>query len=129
MIENGCKTSGAAYGKAHNMRHIFRGQYDAVFDEVDVVVAPSGMRYTLSLEEFDRFGSREDDWPDLVRFTAPFDLAGTPTLSLPAGFDPDGVPFGFQLLARHLNEAVLVRAGDAYQRATDWHTRRPTLAP
>lgn len=129
MVENGRATTGAAYAKAHNVRHIFRGQYDAVFDDVDVVVAPAGMRYTLSVEEFDRFGSKESDWPDLIRFTAPFDMTGTPTLPLPSGIDPDGVPFGFQLLARSLNEAALVRVGDAYQRATDWHKRRPTLAP
>ncbi|MSO69571.1 MAG: amidase [Alphaproteobacteria bacterium] len=129
MAENGHKTSGIAYAKAHNVRMIFRGQYDAVFDDVDVVVAPSGMSYTLSVKEFDVFGSKDTDWPDLIRFTAPFDMAGTPTLSLPAGFDSEGVPFGFQLLGRHLGETPLVRVGDAYQRATDHHKRRPQLAP
>jgi amidase len=129
MVDNGHATSGVAYAKAHNVRKIFRGQYDAVFDDVDVVVAPAGMRYTLSVAEFDTFGTKENDWPDLVRFTAPFDMTGTPTLPLPSGFDPDGVPFGFQLLARTLNEAALVRAGDAYQRATDHHKKRPKLAP
>ncbi len=129
MAENGRKTTGLAYAKAHNVRMKFRGQYDAVFDDVDVVVSPAGMRYTLSLKEFDSFGSKESDWPNLIRFTAPTDMAGTPTLPLPSGIDPDGVPFGFQLLARHLNEAALVRVGDAYQRATDWHKRRPKMAP
>ncbi|MBM3483262.1 MAG: amidase [Alphaproteobacteria bacterium] len=129
MAEGGWKTTGIAYAKAHNVRMIFRGQYDAVFDDVDVVLAPAGMRYTLSVAEFDKFGTKESDWPDLIRFTAPFDMAGTPTLPLPSGIDPDGVPFGFQLLARHLNEAALVKVGDAYQRATKHHKVRPKLAP
>ncbi len=129
MIENGRKTSGQDFAKAHNVRMIFRGQFDAVFDDVDVVIAPAGMRYTLSVKEFDTFGTKENDWPDLIRFTAPIDMTGTPTLPIPSGFDPDGVPFGFQFVARHLNEAALVRAGDAYQRATDYHKRRPKLAP
>ena len=129
MADAGRKVTGIEYAMAHNERQIFRGQYDALFDDIDVFVAPSGMRYTLSVKEFDTFGTKENDWPDLIRFTAPFDMTGTPNLPLPLGFDPDGVPFGFQLLARHLNEAALVRAGDAYQRATDWHKRRPKLAP
>lgn len=129
MADGGHKTTGIAYAKAHNVRMIFRGQYDAVFDDVDVVLAPAGMRYTLSVKEFDSFGTKENDWPDLIRFTAPFDMAGTPCLPLPSGMDPDGVPFGFQLLARHLNEAALVKVGDAYQRGTDHHKRRPKLAP
>ncbi len=129
MVEAGRKVSGVAYAKAHNVRQIFRGQLDALFDDVDVVVSPAGMRYTLSLEEFARFGSKDSDWPDLLRFTAPADMAGTPALPLPCGIDPHGVPFGFQLIARSLNEAALIRAGDAYQRATDWHQRRPKLAP
>ena len=129
MVEAGAKISGIDYAKAHNVRQIFRGELDAVFDEVDVVVAPAGMRRTLTLEEFARFGSQDSDWPDLLRFAAPFDMSGSPALPLPCGIDQDGVPFGFQLLARHLNEAALIRAGDAYQRATDWHRRRPALAP
>jgi amidase len=129
MVATGRKVSGIDYAKAHNGRQIFRGQLDALFDDIDVVAAPAGMRYTLSLEEFGRFGSKKSDWPDLIRFTAPFNITGTPALPLPSGIDPDGVPFGFQLIARSLNEAALIRAGDAYQRATDWHKRRPRLAP
>ncbi len=129
MVETGLKVTGLDYAKAHAERQIFRGQVDALFDDIDVMVTPAGMRYTLSVEEFDSFGSKESDWPDLVRFTAPFDIAGVPALPLPLGFDPDSVPFGFQFSARNLNEAALVRAGDAYQRATDWHKRRPQMAP
>lgn len=129
MIETGRKTTGQAYAKAHNVRMMFRGQYDAVFDDVDVVVSPSCMGFNMSIAEFDRFGAKETDWPDLLRFTAPFDMAGTPTLSLPLGLDSKGVPFGFQLVGRHLTEAMLVRVGDAFQRATDHHKKRPKLAP
>lgn len=129
MVEAGLGISGIDYAKAHNVRQIFRGQIDALFEEVDVIVSPAGMRYTLSLEEFAKFGSKESDWPDLLRFTAPADMSGIPALPLPCGIDPNGVPFGFQLLARSLNEAALIRAGDTYQRATDWHRHRPKLAP
>ena len=117
------------YAKSHKLRQIFRGQLDALFESVDVVLAPSWMRQSLTNAEFDKFGDAESDWPELVRFTSVSDVAGNPTILLPAGFNADGAPIGFQLLARSLNEAMLVRMGDTYQRGTDWHKQRPTLAP
>ena len=50
---------------------------------------------------------------------------GLPAVSVPAGFDGKGLPVGFQLVGRPFSEAVLLRAADAYQRATDWHQRKP----
>ena len=97
--------------------------------EVDIVIVPAFMRQNLTLAEFETFGSRETDWPELVRFTAPFVIAGTPTLSLPSGFNGDGAPFGFQLAAGHLNESGLTRAGHVYQQATSWHRQRPQQLP
>ncbi|MCC6850657.1 MAG: Asp-tRNA(Asn)/Glu-tRNA(Gln) amidotransferase GatCAB subunit A, partial [Deltaproteobacteria bacterium] len=64
----------------------------------------------------------------LLKFTAPYDMSGSPTLSLPGGVDTNGLPLGFQLIGPALGEPVLLRAGHAFQRATDWHRRRPPLA-
>ena len=52
-------------------------------------------------------------------------LAGLPGLSVPCGFTPQGLPAGLQLIGRPLDEATLLRVGDAYQRRTDWHTLAP----
>ena len=81
-----------------------------------------------TVEHFGKFGSEPDDVEKLVYFTCLYDLSGNPTLSLPAGFAPNGTPLGFQLVGRHLEEALLCRAGKAYQGAADWRTRRPPLA-
>ena len=61
----------------------------------------------------------------ILRFTAPFDFSGSPTITLPAGIDKVGVSLSFQLVGRHLSEELLCRAGHAFQQVTDWHTRRP----
>jgi amidase len=61
----------------------------------------------------------------LVRYTAPFDMSGHPTITLPAGFTVSGLPVAVQLVAGHLREDLLVRAGRAFQRQTDWHRRHP----
>jgi amidase len=62
-----------------------------------------------------------------LRFTAPFNMSGNPTLTLPGGKTADGLPVGFQIVGRTGEEAVILRAGHAFQKATDWHTRRPML--
>ena len=60
--------------------------------------------------------------------TMPFSLAGIPALSVPCGFSKDGLPLAFQLAGKPFDEATVLRAGDAYQRATDWHTSAPKLS-
>jgi amidase len=55
-------------------------------------------------------------------------MTGHPTITLPGGFSVAGLPSAFQLVAANLNEAILVRAGAAFQSATSWHRRHPSLA-
>jgi Asp-tRNA(Asn)/Glu-tRNA(Gln) amidotransferase A subunit family amidase len=54
-------------------------------------------------------------------------LSRNPTLSVPCGF-AEGLPISLQLVGPHLDEAILCRVGDAYQSATDWHDRHPSVA-
>jgi aspartyl-tRNA(Asn)/glutamyl-tRNA(Gln) amidotransferase subunit A len=60
--------------------------------------------------------------------TMPFSLAGIPALSVLCGFSSGGLPLALQIAGRPFDEATVLRAGDAYQRATDWHTRKPPVA-
>ena len=64
----------------------------------------------------------------LTRFTSPFNLTGLPALSVPCGFTKDGLPIGLQFVSRAWNEAGVLRAGFAFQQATDWHTRKCPIA-
>ena len=63
----------------------------------------------------------------LLKFTCPLDMSGSPTITMPCGFTDGGLPVGFQLVGPHLGEDVLLCAGHAYQQATDWHTRHPSV--
>ncbi len=67
-------------------------------------------------------------WQRSNAFT-PSNVARTPALVLPCGFSKSGLPMGLQLLARPSADAQVLRAGHAYQLATDWHLRRPALTP
>jgi aspartyl-tRNA(Asn)/glutamyl-tRNA(Gln) amidotransferase subunit A len=55
-------------------------------------------------------------------------LAGLPGLSLPCGFDGNGLPIGLQIMGGAFDEATVLRVAQAYEQATDWHKRRPPLA-
>jgi Asp-tRNA(Asn)/Glu-tRNA(Gln) amidotransferase A subunit family amidase len=61
------------------------------------------------------------------QFTIPADLAGTPTLSLPCGFNDQLQPYVMQLLGNNLAEATLCHIGHAYQSVTQWHLCHPNL--
>jgi aspartyl-tRNA(Asn)/glutamyl-tRNA(Gln) amidotransferase subunit A len=63
--------------------------------------------------------------PEMTRFTYPFNVSGFPALSVPCGFDYQGLPIGLQLASGPWREALLLQVGHAFQRATEWHTRRP----
>jgi aspartyl-tRNA(Asn)/glutamyl-tRNA(Gln) amidotransferase subunit A len=60
-------------------------------------------------------------------FTTPFNVGGNPALSLCSGFTESGLPFSLQIVGRLFDEATVLRAGDAYEKATPWRDRRPVL--
>ena len=70
--------------------------------------------------------------PDAVRRLATFmgiwNLTGLPALSVGCGFSDGGLPIGLQIIGKPFDEPMVFKVGDAYQRLTDWHTRRPGIA-
>jgi aspartyl-tRNA(Asn)/glutamyl-tRNA(Gln) amidotransferase subunit A len=67
-------------------------------------------------------------WQKPSALTA-WNVTGQPVLALPNGFGRNGLPLGMQILGRPFGETTVLRVGHAYERATEWHTRRPELAP
>jgi aspartyl-tRNA(Asn)/glutamyl-tRNA(Gln) amidotransferase subunit A len=57
----------------------------------------------------------------------PFNITGSPTLALPCGFSSSGLPISLQLAGRPFEEATVLRAGHAYEQATAWHSRHPSV--
>ena len=68
----------------------------------------------------------EDMLSAIMQFTGIASLTGLPALSVPCGFDEDGLPIGMQLIGRPFDEATLFSMGHAYQGSTDFHTRAPS---
>ncbi len=113
--------SDAYYGQATRIRAMLREEFDQVFDQVDVLLAPTSPTVAFPLN------ARTTDplqmyLADLL--TIPANLANIPAMSLPGGFS-DGLPVGIQLMAREWREDQIFRAAAAFQQATDWHLKTP----
>lgn len=114
----------AYYLKAQKVRTLIKGDFDRAFERVDVIVAP-----TTPTTAF-RIGEKVDDPLQMYLsdiFTLSMNLAGICGLSLPCGFDSQGLPIGMQVMGPALGETTVLRVAYAYEQATDWHTRRPPL--
>jgi Asp-tRNA(Asn)/Glu-tRNA(Gln) amidotransferase A subunit family amidase len=117
--------------QAQRLRRAFSDGVRALMQRVDALVLPTLPIVPPRRNQLDQpilLGDREFDAASaLLRFTFPFNMTGQPALSLPCGFSTSGLPIGLQVAGRHLEEATILRIGHAYQQATDWHTRHPSL--
>ena len=113
--------SGADYAKALQQRYGWELVARQLLLNVDLVMSPTTNAVAPKIVGTDTLTSTAQ----LTRFTHPWSAAGIPAVSVPCGFNHDGLPIGLQLAAGRWRELVLLRAAAAYQRATDWHRRRP----
>jgi aspartyl-tRNA(Asn)/glutamyl-tRNA(Gln) amidotransferase subunit A len=112
------------YNKALQVRRKIRGDFDAAFQEVDVLLGPTSPTPAFKL------GERTADplamyLSDIYTITA--NLAGIPGLSIPCGLTKANLPIGMQLLGAPFAEDTLLRTARVFERATDWHLKRPGL--
>jgi aspartyl-tRNA(Asn)/glutamyl-tRNA(Gln) amidotransferase subunit A len=113
--------STVAYIEARRRMEQARRFVNDVFQKVDLLVTP-----TVAMPPTAIADTASDDAPR-IRNVAPFNFYGYPTASLPCGFTKNGLPIGLQIVALPWGEESLLLAAKAYEKATDWHTRRPAL--
>jgi len=113
----------AYYLKAQRVRTLIKQDFDAAFADHDVLISPTSPTVAFGI------GEKADD-PLQMKLadicTIPVNLAGIPALSIPCGM-AEGLPVGLQIMGRPFEEDLILRVGDAYQQATDWHAKRPAL--
>jgi aspartyl-tRNA(Asn)/glutamyl-tRNA(Gln) amidotransferase subunit A len=127
LVEMGRLVTGPDYLKAEQLRSALIADIAKVFADVDVILGPTSPLTAWQIGEWTvRVGTEEESvlaasW----RLTYPWNLAGLPAISLPCGFDRQGLPIGLQLAGRPFDELTIIRAADFYERAHDWKDRRP----
>jgi aspartyl-tRNA(Asn)/glutamyl-tRNA(Gln) amidotransferase subunit A len=129
-LQNGLAIPGVSYLEVMRWRGPALAAHLAAVDGVDAVLAPVAPVAAPTIAESD-VGNRHDAEAVIQRmtsFTRPINYLGLPSLSIPAGFTDRGLPVGMQLVGRSFDEAMLLRIGAAFQRATDFHDRVPEPA-
>jgi aspartyl-tRNA(Asn)/glutamyl-tRNA(Gln) amidotransferase subunit A len=118
---------GTEYVDGQRVRRLLRDAADRLLERVDVLLAPAApiVASPIEQDEIEHLGQRRDRRGALILFTQPFNLTGHPAAVVPCGFDPEGMPIGLQIVGRAFDEATVLRVADAFQRATDFHARRP----
>lgn len=123
-LETGAAFTSTDYALARRAQSEVRRRCEILFDEYDALLLPTTPIPAPVLEGENAVERARQ----LTRFTAPFNLAGLPALSVPCGFTSEGLPIGLQIVSRAWNEAGVLRAGFAYQEATEWHKLKPRIA-
>jgi aspartyl-tRNA(Asn)/glutamyl-tRNA(Gln) amidotransferase subunit A len=129
-LQNGLAIPGVSYLEALRWRGPALAAHLAAVAGVDAVIAPVAPVAAPTIAESDVGNSPDAEAviQRLTRFTRPINYLGLPSLAIPSGFTKSGLPVGMQLVGRSFDEAMLLRIGAAFQRATDFHDRVPKLA-
>jgi len=129
-LQNGLAIPGVSYLEAMRWRGPALAAYLAAVAGTDAVIVPGAPVPAPTLAESDvgNGPGAEAVIQRLTRFTRPVNYLGLPSLAIPSGFTKTGLPVGMQVIGRSFDEAMLLRIGAAFQRATDFHERVPEPA-
>jgi len=114
----------AFYLKGQKVRTLIRRDFEQVFARCQAIVTPTAPTTAF------RLGEKTTDPLEMYLsdiFTISVNLAGLPGLSLPCGFDSQGLPIGLQIVGQPFDEETVLRTAHAYEHSTDWRQRAPAL--
>jgi aspartyl-tRNA(Asn)/glutamyl-tRNA(Gln) amidotransferase subunit A len=131
LIQGAAKTNSATYAEARRQVDVVRREIRKVFASVDLLITPTQRGVARLITPPPSGGRGGGPAPGaggggLVN-TAAFDIYGLPTISVPCGFSASGLPIGLQISGNHFAESTVLALSHAYEQATEWHKRRPTL--
>ena len=123
MLQFGAACASSDYALARYTQAQVRREFERFFENYDVLLTPT----TPSAAPLRDGANTIETGRLLLRFTSPFNFTGLPALSVPCGFTAEGLPIGLQIVGPAWSEARVLRAGHAYEQATDWHKREPLI--
>lgn len=122
-LEDGAKTTSTEYILARRTQTEVKKRFEHFFESYDFLIIPTTPIAAPTIEGHDAV----EQAGRLTRFTAPFNLAGLPALSLPCGFTKEGLPIGLQIVSRAWGDSKVLNVGYAFEQATEWHQQFPKV--
>jgi aspartyl-tRNA(Asn)/glutamyl-tRNA(Gln) amidotransferase subunit A len=123
QLRKGVLYTAADFVQAQRVRSLIKREVAQALATVDVLAMPSSLVLAPQFEGYD-----PDVTSDASNFMAIWNLTGNPAMSICCGFSESNLPIGLQLVGKPFDEPAVFKVADAYQRITDWHTRKPRLA-
>jgi len=130
IIERGKDITAIDYARAATAREELWQAIRPVFEKYDLLLTPTTAVPAFEVDKADVAeiggveGSPALDW---TPFTYPFNFTGQPAASIPCGWTDEGLPIGLQIVGRRFDDAGVLRASAAFERAAPWADRRPPL--
>ncbi len=125
FLESADRYSATQYQAMILRRRDFAGRLEWLLQGVDALLLPAQTHASPTNAKMAALGKDPAALSALIRFTAPLDMSGHPSITLPAGWSPRKTPVALQLTGRYFSEDRLIRAGRAFQAVTAWHSARP----
>ena len=114
--------SGADYVQALRRRRELVAEFDRAMQSVDILMTAAAPSEAPPIDQVPKFALFER--PSL---TIPFNLTGSPAMSVCCGYTEAGLPLSFQIVGKRFEDATVLRLAHAYEQATSWRGRRPNL--
>ena len=114
----------AYYRKASQVRTLIKNDFQEAFQKVDVIVAPTAPTPAFRIGE--KTGNPLQMYLSDIH-TIPVNMAGIPAISIPCGFNHEGLPIGLQIMGKHFDEGMLLRVAYTFEQNTDFHLKKPSL--
>jgi len=115
-LQRDSQSTFTVYAQNRRDMEVARREIDGFFKNVDLLIMPT-MKGVAPLIGSNGGGLN----------TSQFDWYGLPAISVPCGFSNAGLPIGLQIVGRHWDETTVLALANAYEHATEWHTRKPGL--
>lgn len=129
LLQSGRFILASDYLDAQRRRREFNDAFNRLLEDVDVIVTPTiPIKAAKIGQKTVKVGGQEVDARlGTTRFMRALNMAGLPLLSIPCGFDSEGMPIGLQIIGNLFDEAGVLEIGHAFERATAWHEKRPVI--
>lgn len=127
-IQAGADITASAYLQARHQLEQIRRSVSQVFETIDLLITPTTCVPPFAIGDLADPNTLREKELLMLRNTRPFNAFGLPTISVPCGFNRDGLPIGMQITGPPWGEAAVLHLAFAYEQATEWHKRKPNLS-